>query len=72
MQAVDSILRCQRILAQMLKGLRPVQMPELVGQVARVYTFLYRSVYVCSWLGGLITRRLHYDSPPVSVRVGPQ
>ncbi len=34
------------------------------------YRFLYRSVYVCSWLGGLIQRRLHYDSLPVAVRVG--
>ena len=34
------------------------------------YNFLYRSVYVCSWLGGLVQRRLHYDSPPVAVRIG--
>jgi hypothetical protein len=32
------------------------------------YRFLYRSIYVCSWLGGLIQRRLHYDS--IVVRVG--
>ena len=43
-QAVESIVRCQRILAQMLKGLRPAQMPELVGQVARVYMFVYRNL----------------------------
>jgi flagellar secretion chaperone FliS len=43
-QAVESILRCQRILAEMLKGLRPAQMPQLVGQVSRVYLFLYRTV----------------------------
>jgi flagellar secretion chaperone FliS len=43
-QAIDSIVRCQRILAQMLKGLRPALMPELVGQVARVYIFVYRNL----------------------------
>ena len=42
-QASESIVRCQRILAEMLKGLRPKQMPELVGKVASVYIFLYRS-----------------------------
>ena len=34
------------------------------------YKFLYRSVYLCSWLGGVIQNRLHYDSLPVLVRVG--
>jgi flagellar protein FliS len=43
-QALEAILRCQRILAEMLKGLRPAQMPELVGKVASVYIFLYRSI----------------------------
>jgi flagellar protein FliS len=43
-QALDAILRCQRILAEMLKGLRPAQMPELAGKVASVYIFLYRRV----------------------------
>jgi flagellar secretion chaperone FliS len=43
-QALDSILRCQRILAEMLKGLRPEIMPELVSQVNRVYRFIYRNL----------------------------
>src|SRR5271163_1055966 len=43
-QAIESILRCQRILAEMLKGLRPAQMPELIGKVASVYIFVYRSI----------------------------
>ena len=34
------------------------------------YRFLYRSVYVCSWLGGLIQRQLHFDSQPFSIRLG--
>jgi hypothetical protein len=34
------------------------------------YELMYRSVYSCSWLGGLIQRQLHQDSPPVPVRVG--
>jgi flagellar protein FliS len=44
-QAIDSILRCQRILAEMLAGLRPAQMPELVGKVASVYIFVYRTIF---------------------------
>jgi flagellar protein FliS len=44
-QALDSILRCQRILAEMISGLRPAQMPELVGKVASVYIFAYRTVF---------------------------
>ena len=34
------------------------------------YKFLYRNVYLCSWLWGVIQNRLHYDSPPILVRVG--
>jgi hypothetical protein len=34
------------------------------------YKFLYRSVFVCSWLGGLIQRQLHFDSQPFAIRLG--
>ncbi len=29
----------------MLRGLRPAQMPELVGKVASVYIFVYRTIF---------------------------
>jgi hypothetical protein len=35
------------------------------------YEYSYRSVYLCSWLGGFLQRRVSFDSPPVPVRVGP-
>lgn len=42
--AVDCIVRCQRIMVELVKGLRPEQNPDLVGPVAGVYLFVYRSL----------------------------
>jgi hypothetical protein len=35
------------------------------------YQYVFRSVYTCLWLGGLIQRRILFEAPPVSLRVGP-
>ena len=42
-QAAEAIVRCQRILAEMFKGLRPDLMPDLISKVAKVYNFMHRS-----------------------------
>jgi len=34
------------------------------------YRFVHRGFFLCSWLGGLIQRRLHYESPAFPVHVG--
>jgi hypothetical protein len=36
------------------------------------YQYVFRSVYTCLWLGGLVQRRILFEAPPVSIRVGPQ
>jgi flagellar protein FliS len=43
-EAIESIVRAQKIVAEMIQGLRPEQAPELVGQVAGVYLFIYRAL----------------------------
>jgi hypothetical protein len=43
----------------------PASIPD--GQ----YEYVFRSVYTCLWLGGLIQRRIRYEAPPIPVRVGP-
>jgi len=34
------------------------------------YHYVYRSLYTCLWLGGLVQRRILYEAPPMPVRVG--
>ena len=34
------------------------------------YRYVYRSLYTCLWLGGLVQRRILYEAPPIPVRVG--
>lgn len=36
--------RCQEIMVELLSGLRPDTMPELVSRVAGVYLFIYRAL----------------------------
>jgi hypothetical protein len=43
----------------------PASIPD--GQ----YEYVFRSVYTCLWLGGLIQRRIPYEAPPIRIRVGP-
>lgn len=43
----------------------PASIPD--GQ----YEYVFRSVYTCLWLGGLIQRRIEYEAPRIPVRVGP-
>jgi hypothetical protein len=35
------------------------------------YEYVYRSMYTCLWLGGLVVRRIMYEAPPIPVRIGP-
>jgi hypothetical protein len=35
------------------------------------YQYVFRSLYTCLWLGGLVQRRILFEAPPVSLRVGP-
>ncbi|HEY5312409.1 MAG TPA: flagellar export chaperone FliS [Pirellulales bacterium] len=39
-----AVSRCQEIMVELLSGLRPDNMPELVSRVAGVYMFIYRSL----------------------------
>jgi hypothetical protein len=34
------------------------------------YQYVYRSLYTCLWLGGLVQRRILYEAPPIPVRAG--
>jgi hypothetical protein len=34
------------------------------------YTFVQRSIYICSWLGGFVSRRIPWQSEPQIVHVG--
>jgi hypothetical protein len=43
----------------------PASIPD--GQ----YQYVFRSLYTCLWLGGLVQRRILFEAPPVSLRVGP-
>lgn len=40
-EAGESLIRCQRIMAQLLGGMKPEQDPELVKRVAGVYVFVF-------------------------------
>lgn len=40
----ESLGNCQKIMVELLSGLRPDQMPELVARVAGVYMFVFRSL----------------------------
>jgi flagellar protein FliS len=43
-RAFPHLLRAQRIMAELLTGLKPTPNDGLVGQVASVYVFIYRSL----------------------------
>lgn len=43
-QGNEALARCQQIMVELLSGLRPDKMPELVSRVAGVYMFIYRSL----------------------------
>jgi flagellar protein FliS len=43
-KGTQALGRCQMIMVELLSGLRPDQMPELVARVAGVYMFVYRSL----------------------------
>jgi len=45
-QAVDTLIRCQQIITELLCGLQPDQDSELVRRVASVYLFIFRSLSV--------------------------
>ncbi len=40
----ETIIGCQRIITELLRGLRPEQAPQLVGQVSGLYTFVFRTL----------------------------
>ncbi|HEX3657126.1 MAG TPA: flagellar export chaperone FliS [Pirellulales bacterium] len=40
----NALRRCQQIVVELLSGLRRETMPDLVGRVASVYMFMYRSL----------------------------
>jgi flagellar protein FliS len=40
----EALIGCQQIVTELLRGLRPEVAPELVGNVAAVYTFILRSL----------------------------
>jgi hypothetical protein len=35
------------------------------------YHYVYRSVYTCLWLGGIVQRRLMFEAPAVPLHLGP-
>ena len=43
-EAGEALLRCQQIVSQLMGGLNPEQLPELVRQVAGVYLFIFRAL----------------------------
>lgn len=45
-QAVETLIRCQQIITELLCGLQPDQDSELVRRVASVYLFIFRSLSV--------------------------
>jgi flagellar protein FliS len=40
----EAVIGCQRIVTELLRGLRPEIAPELVGNVAAVYNFVFRAL----------------------------
>ncbi|MGH7137801.1 MAG: flagellar export chaperone FliS [Pirellulales bacterium] len=40
----EAVIGCQRIVTELLRGLRPEMAPELVGNVAAVYNFVFRAL----------------------------
>jgi hypothetical protein len=59
-------------LARRVKSQDFVQMLSIPASIPDgQYEYVYRSVYTCVWLGGLIQRRIPYEAPPVQIRIGP-
>ncbi|HEX7375796.1 MAG TPA: flagellar export chaperone FliS [Pirellulales bacterium] len=40
----EALIGCQQIVAELLRGLRPEQAPELVAQVTALYHFVFRTL----------------------------